>query len=112
MESFYFVLKCWWKIFSGYVYSLWPALEWPPVYIFSENSDSPEVHILSGGSKFQIARSQLLDSGTYTCIASNIEGKAQKSYILSIQGKSYECSGQNWLVIFEYDAVSVLETLR
>uniref|UniRef100_A0A8C3GM35 Hemicentin 1 n=1 Tax=Cairina moschata TaxID=8855 RepID=A0A8C3GM35_CAIMO len=50
-----------------------------------ENSDSPEVHILSGGSKFQIARSQLLDSGTYTCIASNIEGKAQKSYILSIQ---------------------------
>ncbi|XP_068547343.1 hemicentin-1 isoform X4 [Anas acuta] len=50
-----------------------------------ENSDSPEVHILSGGSKLQIARSQLLDSGTYTCIASNIEGKAQKSYVLSIQ---------------------------
>uniref|UniRef100_A0A8B9ER49 Hemicentin-1 n=1 Tax=Anser cygnoides TaxID=8845 RepID=A0A8B9ER49_ANSCY len=50
-----------------------------------ENSDSLEVHILSGGSKLQIARSQLLDSGTYTCIASNIEGKAQKIYILSIQ---------------------------
>uniref|UniRef100_A0A8C4U7D5 Hemicentin-1 n=1 Tax=Falco tinnunculus TaxID=100819 RepID=A0A8C4U7D5_FALTI len=42
-------------------------------------------HILSGGSKLQIARSQLLDSGTYTCIASNIEGKAQKTYVLSIQ---------------------------
>ncbi|XP_055671290.1 hemicentin-1 [Falco peregrinus] len=50
-----------------------------------ENSDSLEVHILSGGSKLQIARSQLLDSGTYTCIASNIEGKAQKTYVLSIQ---------------------------
>lgn len=57
-------------------------------YMFSENSDSLEVHILSGGSKLQIARSQLQDSGTYTCIASNIEGKAQKSYMLSIQGKA------------------------
>lgn len=56
--------------------------------MFSENSDSLEVHILSGGSKLQIAHSQLQDSGTYTCIASNIEGKAQKSYVLSIQGKA------------------------
>lgn len=52
-----------------------------------ENSDSLEVHILSGGSKLQIARSQHSDSGNYTCIASNMEGKAQKNYILSIQGK-------------------------
>ncbi|KFP01647.1 Hemicentin-1, partial [Calypte anna] len=50
-----------------------------------ENSDSLEVHVLSGGSKLQITRSQLLDSGTYTCIASNVEGKAQKSYVLSVQ---------------------------
>uniref|UniRef100_H0XAK9 Hemicentin 1 n=1 Tax=Otolemur garnettii TaxID=30611 RepID=H0XAK9_OTOGA len=50
-----------------------------------ENSDSLEVHILSGGSKLQIARSQPSDSGNYTCIASNTEGKAQKSYILSVQ---------------------------
>ncbi|XP_009071332.1 PREDICTED: hemicentin-1-like, partial [Acanthisitta chloris] len=50
-----------------------------------ENSDSLEVHVLSGGSKLQIARAQLLDSGTYTCIASNVEGKAQKTYVLSIQ---------------------------
>lgn len=54
-----------------------------------ENLDSLEVHILSGGSKLQIARSQLLDSGTYTCIASNPEGKAQKTYVLSIQGKEW-----------------------
>lgn len=33
------------------------------------------------------------------CIASNIEGKAQKSYVLSIQGKASECSEQNWLII-------------
>lgn len=51
-----------------------------------ENFDSLEVHILSGGGKLQISRSQPSDSGNYTCIASNVEGKAQKSYFLSIQG--------------------------
>lgn len=48
------------------------------------------MHIFSGGSKLQIARSQLSDSGTYTCVASNVEGKARKSYHLTIQGK-YTC---------------------
>ncbi|XP_014802303.1 PREDICTED: hemicentin-1 [Calidris pugnax] len=62
-----------------------PTLVWLKNGKPIENSDSLEVHILSGGSKLQIARSLLLDSGTYTCIASNIEGKAQKSYVLSIQ---------------------------
>ncbi|KAK2540204.1 Hmcn1 [Columba guinea] len=62
-----------------------PTLVWLKDGKPIENSDSLEVHILSGGSKLQIARSQLLDSGTYTCIASNVEGKAQKSYMLSIQ---------------------------
>ncbi|XP_009996158.1 PREDICTED: hemicentin-1 [Chaetura pelagica] len=62
-----------------------PTLVWLKNGKPIENSDSLEVHILSGGSKLQIARSRLLDSGTYTCIASNIEGKAQKSYKLSIQ---------------------------
>ncbi|NWQ77372.1 HMCN1 protein, partial [Columbina picui] len=62
-----------------------PTLVWLKDGKPIENSDSLEVHILSGGSKLQIARSQLLDSGTYTCIASNVEGKAQKSYVLSIQ---------------------------
>lgn len=44
------------------------------------------MHIFSGGSKLQIARSQLSDSGTYSCVASNTEGKARKSYHLTIQG--------------------------
>lgn len=52
-----------------------------------ETSESLEMHIFSGGSKLQIARSQLSDSGTYTCVASNVEGKARKSYHLTIQGK-------------------------
>ena len=56
------------------------------LFLPQENSDSLEVHILSGGSKLQIARSQHSDSGNYTCVASNMEGKAQKNYILSIQG--------------------------
>lgn len=54
--------------------------------VFLENSESLEMHILSGGSKLQIARSQLSDSGTYTCVASNVEGKALKNYHLTIQG--------------------------
>ncbi|XP_065505206.1 hemicentin-1 isoform X3 [Caloenas nicobarica] len=62
-----------------------PTLVWLKDGKPIENSDSLDVHILSGGSKLQIARSQLLDSGTYMCIASNVEGKAQKSYVLSIQ---------------------------
>ncbi|XP_044528060.1 hemicentin-1 [Gracilinanus agilis] len=62
-----------------------PTLVWMKNRKPIENSDSLEVHVLSGGSKLQIARSQHSDSGTYTCIASNIEGKAQKNYLLSIQ---------------------------
>ncbi|XP_060132638.1 hemicentin-1 isoform X1 [Zootoca vivipara] len=50
-----------------------------------ENSASLEMHILSGGSKLQIARTQHLDNGNYSCIASNVEGKAQKFYVLSVQ---------------------------
>ncbi|XP_004688211.1 PREDICTED: hemicentin-1 [Condylura cristata] len=62
-----------------------PTIAWLKNHKPIENSDSLEVHILSGGSKLQIARSQPSDSGNYTCIASNMEGKAQKNYILSIQ---------------------------
>nr|XP_005290755.1 hemicentin-1 isoform X1 [Chrysemys picta bellii] len=62
-----------------------PTLIWLKNGKHIENSDSLEIHILSGGSKLQISRSQISDSGNYTCIASNVEGKAQKSYILSIQ---------------------------
>ncbi|XP_049724489.1 hemicentin-1 isoform X1 [Elephas maximus indicus] len=62
-----------------------PMITWLKNHKPIENSGSLEVHILSGGSKLQIARSQWSDSGNYTCIASNVEGKAQKNYILSIQ---------------------------
>lgn len=79
----------------------------------SENLDSLEVHILSGGSKLQITRSQLLDSGTYTCLASNPEGKAQKTYVLSIQGKEWRRMQvaqlvEHWVNV----TLSVLGTLR
>ncbi|XP_047376655.1 hemicentin-1 isoform X2 [Sciurus carolinensis] len=62
-----------------------PTIVWLKNHKPIENSDSLEVHILSGGSKLQIARSQRSDSGNYTCIASNVEGKAQKNYVLLIQ---------------------------
>lgn len=54
--------------------------------LFIENSESLEMHIFSGGGKLQIARSQVSNSGTYTCVASNVEGNARKSYHLTIQG--------------------------
>ncbi|XP_073903349.1 hemicentin-1 isoform X3 [Castor canadensis] len=62
-----------------------PTIAWRKNHKPIENSESLEVHILSGGSKLQITRSQHSDSGNYTCIASNMEGKAQKTYILLIQ---------------------------
>ncbi|XP_029473326.1 LOW QUALITY PROTEIN: hemicentin-1 [Rhinatrema bivittatum] len=61
-----------------------PTLTWLKNGKPIENLESLEIHVLSGGSKLQIARSQRVDSGTYTCIASNVEGKAEKSYILHI----------------------------
>ncbi|XP_074524022.1 hemicentin-1 [Halichoeres trimaculatus] len=62
-----------------------PSLAWLKNGRPIENSESLEMHIFSGGSKLQIARSQISDSGTYTCVASNVEGKARKSYHLTIQ---------------------------
>ncbi|XP_047443825.1 hemicentin-1 isoform X2 [Mugil cephalus] len=62
-----------------------PSLTWLKNGRPIQNSESLEMHIFSGGSKLQIARSQLSDSGAYTCVASNVEGKAQKTYQLTIQ---------------------------
>ncbi|XP_061594740.1 hemicentin-1 [Cololabis saira] len=62
-----------------------PSLAWLKNGRPIENSESLEMHIFSGGSKLQIARLQLSDSGSYTCVASNVEGKARKSYHLTIQ---------------------------
>ncbi|XP_021053028.1 hemicentin-1 [Mus pahari] len=62
-----------------------PTITWLKNHKPIENSDPLEVHILSGGSKLQIARPQRSNSGNYTCVASNMEGKAQKNYILFIQ---------------------------
>nr|XP_048286978.1 hemicentin-1 isoform X1 [Myodes glareolus] len=62
-----------------------PTITWLKNHKPIENSDPLEVHILSGGTKLQIARPQRADSGNYTCVASNMEGKAQKNYILFLQ---------------------------
>ncbi|XP_026645393.1 hemicentin-1 [Microtus ochrogaster] len=62
-----------------------PTITWLKNHKPIENSDPLDVHILSGGTKLQIARPQRADSGNYTCVASNMEGKAQKNYILFLQ---------------------------
>lgn len=63
------------------------------------------MHIFSGGGKLQIARSQVSDSGTYTCVASNVEGKARKSYHLTIHGM---CMYPAALRIDKTDLISVI----
>ncbi|KAB1258936.1 Hemicentin-1 [Camelus dromedarius] len=78
-----------------------PTIAWLKNHKPIENSVSLEVHILSGGSKLQIARSQHSDSGNYTCIASNMEGRAQKNYTLSIQ-EEYEIQMAYCSVILLY----------
>lgn len=65
----------------------WLLIRLNKLHMSLEYSESLEMHIFSGGSKLQIARSQLSDSGTYTCLASNLEGEAHKSYRLTIQGR-------------------------
>ncbi|XP_056379622.1 hemicentin-1 isoform X2 [Hyla sarda] len=48
-------------------------------------SDYLDIHFLAGGSKIKMDRAQLSNNGNYTCIATNVEGRAQKDYILTIQ---------------------------
>ncbi|XP_073439014.1 hemicentin-1 [Dendrobates tinctorius] len=48
-------------------------------------SDYLDTHFLNGGTKMKIGRAQLSNSGNYTCIATNIKGRAQKDYFLTIQ---------------------------
>ncbi|KAI1891477.1 hypothetical protein AGOR_G00144220 [Albula goreensis] len=62
-----------------------PSLTWLKNGRPIANSESLEMHILSGGGKLQIARTQLSDSATYTCVASNVEGEARKNYQLTVQ---------------------------
>nr|DBA18217.1 TPA: hypothetical protein GDO54_016492 [Pyxicephalus adspersus] len=63
-----------------------PTLTWLKDGNSINYSDSLELHFLSGGSIMKITRAQLQDSGNYTCLASNIEGRAHKTFILDIQG--------------------------
>ena len=46
--------------------------------------------ILDNGKKLQVVDAQLLDMGTYKCIASNAAGNATKEFALGILGKSEE----------------------
>ncbi|XP_035996829.1 hemicentin-1 isoform X1 [Fundulus heteroclitus] len=62
-----------------------PSLTWLKNGLNIENSESLEMNIFSGGSKLQLSRLQPSDGGTYTCLAYNVEGKAHKSYHLTIQ---------------------------
>ncbi|XP_028823701.1 hemicentin-1 isoform X1 [Denticeps clupeoides] len=62
-----------------------PAITWLKDGHPIENGMSMDLHIVAGGSKLHIAQSQLGDGGTYTCLASNLEGKARKTFHLTVQ---------------------------
>ena len=46
--------------------------------------------ILENGRKLQVVDAQLLDMGTYKCVASNTAGNATKEFSLNILGKSFD----------------------
>ncbi|XP_018408468.1 PREDICTED: hemicentin-1 [Nanorana parkeri] len=62
-----------------------PTLSWLKDGSPINHSDSLEMLFLSGGSIMKITRAQVTDSGNYTCLASNVEGSAHKTFILAIQ---------------------------
>ncbi|XP_063796284.1 hemicentin-1 isoform X2 [Pseudophryne corroboree] len=62
-----------------------PTINWLKDGNQINHSDLLETYFLSGGSKMKITRAQLTDGGNYTCLASNVEGRAQKHFILTIQ---------------------------
>ncbi|XP_026558988.1 hemicentin-1 [Pseudonaja textilis] len=62
-----------------------PSITWLKNGKPLENSATHELLILPGGNKLQIARPHYSDNGNYSCIASNVEGKAKKFYVLSVE---------------------------
>ncbi|ETE60133.1 Hemicentin-1, partial [Ophiophagus hannah] len=62
-----------------------PSITWLKNGKPLEHSATHKLLILPGGNKLQIARPHYSDNGNYSCIASNVEGKAQKFYVLSVE---------------------------
>ncbi|CAL8240206.1 unnamed protein product, partial [Gadus morhua 'NCC'] len=87
-----------------------PSLTWLKDGRTLETSESLEMHILSGGSRLQIARSQPADGGRYTCVASNLEGEARKSYQLVIQGESYHLviQGESYHLVIQGESYQLV----
>ena len=46
----------------------------------------PNIRIQEGGQKLIVSDAQLLDFGSYTCIANNVAGNATKEFNLKVYG--------------------------
>ena len=49
--------------------------------------DHPNVRVDDAGQTLRLHNMQLIDIGSYTCIASNVAGNASKQFILNILGQ-------------------------
>lgn len=50
-------------------------------------AEAGDPRILSSGRSLQISEAQLLDTGRYTCLASNAAGDRSKTYSLNVLGE-------------------------
>lgn len=64
----------------------------------------PNLRVQEGGASLQVLNAQLLDIGSYTCIASNVAGNATKEFVLNVLGKY-------WLLALWYRALKHLRLL-
>jgi len=50
--------------------------------------DHPNLRVDNAGQTLRLHNAQLIDIGTYTCVASNVAGNATKQFLINILGQS------------------------
>lgn len=61
-------------------------------------------HIMSGGRFLQITNAQVLHTGRYTCLASNVAGDKSKSFSLNVFGR-YKFFIKSWRTRCDYKLI-------
>lgn len=64
-----------------------PIIQWQKSRRTLPRYGSPSVRIQNDGRQLVIPSAQLLDNGTYTCVASNVAGNVSIDYLVSVLGK-------------------------
>lgn len=64
--------------------------------------EAGDPRIVSSGQSLHISEAQLLDTGRYTCLASNTAGDRSKTYSLNVLGEQLACLCQRNRVLLEF----------